>query len=52
MLFLYRAGTIEEAHESSKWKPGDRVMALLSGGGYSECKYCLNFIFTLAKPSN
>lgn len=34
---LEAAGVVE-ATTGNKWKPGDRVMALLSGGGYAE--YC------------
>lgn len=30
------SGVIAEAAEGSRWKPGDRVCALLGGGGYAE----------------
>lgn len=40
ILGLECAGTVvETGSKVSRWKEGDRVMALLSGGGYSE--YCL-----------
>jgi putative PIG3 family NAD(P)H quinone oxidoreductase len=32
------AGTIVETREASRWKTGDRVCALVAGGGYAE--YC------------
>jgi NADPH:quinone reductase len=32
------AGTIAEAPPGSRWQPGDRVCALVAGGGYAE--YC------------
>src|SRR5947209_7141211 len=38
ILGLEVAGTIEAAGTSSRWKRGDRVCALVSGGGYAE--YC------------
>lgn len=34
ILGLEMAGVVEEA--SGEWKPGDRIMALLPGGGYAE----------------
>ena len=30
------AGVVAEAPEQSRWKPGDKVCALLGGGGYAE----------------
>ena len=33
---LEAAGEVEEAPENSRFKPGDKVCALLGGGGYSE----------------
>ena len=30
------AGVVAEAPDDSRWKPGDRVCALLGGGGYAE----------------
>jgi NADPH2:quinone reductase len=30
------AGTVREAPAGSRWKPGDRVCALLGGGGYAQ----------------
>jgi hypothetical protein len=40
-LISYRAGIIEEvgSKAASKWKKGDRVCALLPGGGYAQ--YCV-----------
>ena len=35
-LGLEMAGVVSEAGDGSDWKPGDRVCALLSGGGYAE----------------
>jgi len=44
LLGLESAGTVEDVGEGgkggkSKWKKGDRVMALMGGGGYAE--YCV-----------
>eukprot|EP01101_Sappina_pedata_P002372 TRINITY_DN12618_c0_g1_i1.p1 TRINITY_DN12618_c0_g1~~TRINITY_DN12618_c0_g1_i1.p1 ORF type:complete len:354 (+),score=124.32 TRINITY_DN12618_c0_g1_i1:21-1082(+) len=36
ILGLEAAGTVEKVNAGSKWKVGDRVMALLPGGGYAE----------------
>src|SRR5690349_3618197 len=38
VLGLEVAGTIDEARAGSRWKSGDRVCALVPGGGYAE--YC------------
>ena len=39
ILGLEIAGTVETAGTSSRWKQGDRVCALVTGGGYAE--YCV-----------
>lgn len=46
-ILFYRAGVIEELGENvSQWNIGDKVMALLPGGGYAECMIqCLYLIF-------
>lgn len=36
IMGLEIAGTIAKADETGRWKQGDRVMALLGGGGYAE----------------
>ncbi len=36
LMGLEIAGTIIDAHRSSLWKVGDRVLGLLPGGGYAE----------------
>lgn len=40
ILGLEASGTIEEVNEKSKFKVGENVMVLLSGGGYSEYVTC------------
>jgi len=52
ILGLEMAGVVEAAgSEVAKWQPGDRVFALLSGGGYAE--YCtIHHDMAIAMPEN
>jgi len=52
ILGLEMAGIVEAAgSEVTKWQPGDRVFALLSGGGYAE--YCtIHQDMAIAMPEN